>query len=261
MSTAPSVLVTGASKGIGRSTAAEFARRGYRVVATARDPRTLHDLDLGDLGVRLALDVTDQKSVDAAVDAAGTIDVLVSNAGVIFTASVEATPPAELERIFAANTSGSLRIAQAVLPQMRQRGNGRLLFVSSVIGRIVLPGNAAYAATKWALEALVEGLATEVRHFGIGAALLQPGPVSSGALDDVLTYALPDDPYAPLLAQRGDLSSVSQTPEQVADAIADAAAVEVLPLRIPIGDWSARLIAARTAAPYDVPFLPAPIDW
>jgi NAD(P)-dependent dehydrogenase (short-subunit alcohol dehydrogenase family) len=261
MNPAPSVLVTGASKGIGRATAAEFARRGYRVVATARDPRTLDDLELGEHGDRLALDVTNQESVDAAVAAAGQIDILVSNAGVIFVASVEATPPAELERIFAANTSGSLRIAQAVLPQMRQRGSGRLLFVSSVIGRVVLPGNAAYAATKWALEALVEGLATEVRHFGIGATLLQPGPVSSGALDDPLEYALPDDPYAPLLAQRGDLSSVSQTPAQVAVAIADAAALEVLPLRIPIGDWTAAVLAARAAAPYDVPFLPAPVDW
>jgi NAD(P)-dependent dehydrogenase (short-subunit alcohol dehydrogenase family) len=256
-----SVLVTGASKGIGRATAAEFARRGYHVVATARDPRTLEDLDLGELGVRLALDVTDQSSVDAAVAAAGEIDVLVSNAGVTFVASVEASPPAELERIFAANTSGSLRVAQAVLPQMRGRGNGRLLFVSSVIGRVVLPGNAAYAATKWALEALVEGLATEVRHFGISAALLQPGPVSSGALDNPLRYALPDDPYAPLLAQRGDLSSVSQTPEQVAVEIADAAAVKVLPLRVPIGEWTAKVLAARDAAPYDVPFLPAPLDW
>ena len=86
---------------------------------------------------------------------------------------------------------------------MRARGEGKLLFMSSVVGRIVLPPGAAYAATKWALEALVESLAIEVAPFGVQAALLQPGPVSSGALDDVTTYTLPEDPYAELLKGGG----------------------------------------------------------
>src|ERR1700760_3285336 len=153
-----SVLITGASKGIGRATAVEFAARGYHVIATARDPRTLDGLDVAQ---RLPLDVTDQASVDAAVKAAGEVDVLVSNAGVIFQATVEASPVAEIERWFALNTGGAVRIAQAVLPQMRERGSGRLLFLSSVVGRVVFHGNAAYAASKWALEALAEALAIE----------------------------------------------------------------------------------------------------
>jgi NADP-dependent 3-hydroxy acid dehydrogenase YdfG len=151
----PSVLITGASKGVGRATAAEFASRGYRVIATARDPRTLEDLDVAQ---RLRLDVTDQSSVDEAVAAAGEVDILVSNAGVIFLAAVEASPIAEIERLFAQNTAGAIRVAQAVLPQMRERKSGRLLFVSSLLGRLVLPGQAAYAASKWALEALAEAL-------------------------------------------------------------------------------------------------------
>jgi NAD(P)-dependent dehydrogenase (short-subunit alcohol dehydrogenase family) len=103
--------------------------------------------------------VTDPASVAAAVEEAGEIDILVSNVGVIFYAAVEATPPEQLAQLFDLNTIGALRVAQAVLPGMRGRGHGRLLFMSSVVGRIVLPPGAAYQATKWALEALVEALA------------------------------------------------------------------------------------------------------
>src|ERR1700742_1981927 len=168
-----SILITGASKGTGRATAAELSRRGHRVVATARDPRALEGLDVDQ---RLRLDVTDQASVDAAGEPAGPIDVLVSTAGVIFRAAVEASPTAEIERLYAQNTVGAIRVTQAVLPQMRERKQGRVVFVSSVGGRTVLPGNAAYAATKWALEAFAETLAIEGGGFGIHVTLGAPGP-------------------------------------------------------------------------------------
>lgn len=236
----PSVLITGASKGIGRATAVEFASRGYEVIATARDVRSLEGLDVAK---RLRLDVTDQATVDRAIADAGPIDVLVSNAGVIFMAAVEASPVHEIERLFAQNTFGAVRVAQAVLPQMRARGAGRLLFVSSVLGRIVLPGSAAYAATKWALEALVEGLAAETAAFGIAATLVEPGAVSSGALDDPLTYRLPDDPYADVLSNRLDPSAFA-SPASVAVAIADAADMESPPLRLPVGAMAQALLGS-----------------
>ena len=245
-----SVLITGANGGIGRALAVEFARRGHRVVATARNPERLDDLDVAQ---RLSLDVTDDASVAAAVEAAGDVDILIANAGVIFYAAVEAIPLDELQRVFALNTVGALRVAQAVLPQMRARGSGRLLFMSSVVGRIVLPPGAAYASTKWALEALVEALAIEVAPFGVQAALLEPGAVSSGALDDVLTYTLPDDPYGAPRGNTGGREFV--TPELVAAEVADAAEASALPLRIPIGDSARALLAARRAAPDDAPFV------
>jgi NAD(P)-dependent dehydrogenase (short-subunit alcohol dehydrogenase family) len=246
-----SVLITGANRGIGRAIATEFARRGHTVVATARDPRTLAGLDVSQ---RLALDVTDDASVTAAVEAAGDIDVVIANAGVIFYAAVEATPLAKLQRLLNLNTIGAIRVAQAVLPQMRARGEGKLMFMSSVVGRVVLPPNAAYAATKWALEALVESLAIEVAPFGVQATLLEPGAVSSGALDDVTTYTLPDDPYAGILKNGGPRAGMI-TPEQVAAEVVDGAEKPQLPLRIPIGDAARALLAARKAAPDDVPFI------
>jgi NADP-dependent 3-hydroxy acid dehydrogenase YdfG len=248
-----SILITGASKGIGRATAAELARRGHRVVATARDPRTLDSLDVDQ---RLRLDVTDQASVDAAVEQAGEIDVFISNAGVIFRAAVEASPTAEIERLYAQNTVGAIRVTQAVLPQMRQRKKGRLLYVSSVSGRTVIPGQAAYAATKAALEAFAETLAIEVAGFGIDVTLAEPGPVSSGALDDVLAYRLPDDPYAALFT-RSIPASMMISPEQVAETLADLAERPTVPLRVPVGDVAEHVIAARNAAPYDQPFVRA----
>lgn len=246
-----SVLITGASRGIGRALATEFAGRGHRVVATARDPRTLADLDVSQ---RLSLDVTDDASVTAAVEAAGDIDIVVANAGVIFYAAVEATPLAELQRLLNLNTIGAIRVAQAVLPRMRSRGDGKLLFMSSVVGRVVLPPGAAYAATKWALEALVESLAIEVAPHGVQAALLEPGAVSSGALDDVTTYTLPDDPYAAILRGGGPRDGMI-TPEQVAAEVVDAAEKPQLPLRIPIGAPARALLAARHAASDEVPFI------
>jgi NAD(P)-dependent dehydrogenase (short-subunit alcohol dehydrogenase family) len=247
-----SILITGASKGIGRAAAAELARRGHRVVATARDPRALDGLDVDQ---RLRLDVTDQASVDAAVGLAGQIDVLISNAGVIFRAAVEASPAAEIERLYAQNTVGAIRVTQAVLPQMRQRKNGRLLFVSSTSARTVLPGQAAYTATKAALEAFAETLAIEVAGFGIDVTLAEPGPASSGALDDILTYRLPDDPYPALFPQGGIPAAMMISPEQVAETLADLAERPAVPLRVPVGDVAERVIAARNAAPYDQPFV------
>ncbi|MFD4638188.1 SDR family oxidoreductase [Lentzea sp. NPDC058436] len=253
-----SVLITGASRGIGRAIAVELAGRGHRVIATARHPRDLADVPAD---LRLPLDVTDQASVDEAVGAAGEVDVLVSNAGATVRAPLESVPIAELENLFQLNTFGALRVAQAVLPAMRERGSGRLVFVSSVQGRVVLPVIAPYGASKWALEAIAEGLALEAGHFGVKVSIVQPGAVSSGGAERAKAFFADDDPYLPLLRQVGALRGESVTPEEVATVVADTIEHPAPALRVPAGLPAEKLLRARKDAPDEIPFLPARLDW
>src|SRR5229473_534550 len=251
------VLVTGASKGIGRATVRELAARGHDVVATARSLAALEDLPAA---ARLALDVTDQESVDAAFAAAGELDALISNAGETLRAPAESVPLTEVSRLFQLNTVGALRVAQAVLPGMRARGRGRLLFVSSVTGRVVVPLGGAYAASKWALEALAEAIAIEAGHFGVKVTLLEPGAVSSGGSERAATL-LGDDPYLPLARQLAAARGDSITVDEVAQAVADTLEDPDPPLRLPVGRPAATLLAARHATADDVPFRIAPLRW
>ena len=249
-----SVLIAGASKGIGRAAAAEFARRGHRVIATAPDPGTLAVLPADQ---RLALDVTDPGSITTAVGEAGEVDVLVcQRRGDLRPPPWRRHRPGEFARLLDINTIGALRVAQAVLPGMRARGRGRLLFMSSIAGRIAPPRQAAYAATKWALEALVEALAIEAGPLGIQAALLEPVPATSGAVDHATTYTLPGDPYAQPARPRREARQPDDPPEQVAAGIADAAEPPQLPRASPSAGPAAQILAARRSAPDDRPFIP-----
>jgi NAD(P)-dependent dehydrogenase (short-subunit alcohol dehydrogenase family) len=208
---------------------------------------------------RLQLDVTDRSSVVAAVGKAGTIDVLVSNAGATVRAPLETVPVSEVQ--FDLNTFGALRVAQEVLPGMRERGTGKLIFISSIQGRIAIPLIGPYAASKWALEAMAETLAIEVGHFGISVQLLQPGAVSSGGGERAKVFLDDSNPYRPLLDQLQGFRSDPVTVEEVAEAVASALEASSSPLRIPVGVSAAGVLAARKAAPEDVPFLAAPLDW
>jgi NAD(P)-dependent dehydrogenase (short-subunit alcohol dehydrogenase family) len=252
------VLITGTSRGIGRATAFELARRGHDVIATARDVSALEDVPAV---LRLSLDVTDQESVDAALAEAGRVDVLVSNAGDTLRAAVESVPLSEVERIFQLNTFGALRVTQGVLPGMRERGSGKVIFVSSVQGRIVIPLIGTYAASKWALEALAETLAIEAGHFGVTVQLIQPGAVASDGAARAHVHVDEDSPYRPLLDQlagfRGELISL----DDVATAIASAVDDSNIAFRIPVGATSAGQLIARKSAPEDLPFVAAPLRW
>ncbi len=120
---------------------------------------------------------------------------------------------------------------------------------------------AGYAASKWALEALAEALATEVRHFGITVSLLEPGAVSSGALDNPTVYLAVDDPYLPLAGQLSMDARHMIDVEEVAGAAADALSDPNPPLRIPVGDPARQVLAARRASDDTTPFLPMPLQW
>jgi NAD(P)-dependent dehydrogenase (short-subunit alcohol dehydrogenase family) len=252
-----SVLITGASKGIGRAIAIELSGRGHRVIATARRPEALADLPVDQ---RLGLDVTSQESVEAAIRDAGDIDVLVSNAGETVRAPLESVPVSEVERLFQVNTLGALRVAQGVLPAMRERGAGRLVFISSIQGRLVLPMIGPYAASKWALEAIAETLAIETGHFGIKVSIMQPGAVSSGGGERAKVFLTENDPYTPLYEALGALRGESVTPEDVAAAVADTIEQPAPPLRVPVGAPARRVLQARKEAPETEPFLVAKIS-
>jgi NAD(P)-dependent dehydrogenase (short-subunit alcohol dehydrogenase family) len=253
-----SVLITGASKGIGRAVAIELAGRGHRVIATARRPEELADLPVDQ---RLYLDVTDQAGVDKAVKDAGEVDVLVSNAGATVRAPLESVPIAEIDRLFQLNTIGALRVVQGVLPAMRERGDGRIVFVSSIQGRLALPIIGPYAASKWALEALAETLAIEAGHFGVKVSIVQPGAVSSGGAERAQVYFTENDPYLPLYQALAAIRGASVTPEFVASTIADLIEQPSPPLRLPIGAPAEQALKARKEAPENEPFRLGKIDW
>jgi NAD(P)-dependent dehydrogenase (short-subunit alcohol dehydrogenase family) len=240
------ILVTGAARAIGRATAIECARRGHEVVATARDDRLLEDLDVAK---RLVLDVTDLVSVRAAVDAAGELDAVVNNAALSGAGPLEDFPMDRLQSIVDTNTYGPLRVVQELVPSWRERGSGVIVNVSSVQGRVSTPLEGAYAASKYALEALSETLHYELAHFGIRVVIIQPGYIAPG-MKDSPRHDGPAE-YAGLWEQwtGTDARITGPTgrpgPELVGVAIADAIENPGTPLRVPVGADAEMVLGAR----------------
>jgi NAD(P)-dependent dehydrogenase (short-subunit alcohol dehydrogenase family) len=195
MTAAGSVLITGCSSGIGQAAALALREAGRTVVATARNPDTLSGL--AGRGLRtLALDVTDESSMRAAVDAAGPIDVLVNNAGYGLYGTVEQLPMAEIRRQFETNFFGLVGLTQLVLPGMRAAGGGRILNVSSMGGRATLPGGAFYHASKYAVEALSDALRFEVQGFGIDVVVIEPGLIRTEFAETAVgSIPVGEEPY------------------------------------------------------------------
>ena len=171
-------IITGTSTGIGKETALHFARQGYRVFAGARNPAAVEQHPNI---VAVKLDVDQDESVREAVDTvlreAGSIDVLVNNAGVGFAGAVEHVPLDKVRACFETNVYGAVRMMQAVLPLMRERRSGTIVNVTSVMGHLTMGGHGFYAATKFALAAVSETLAIEARPFGVRVAIIEPGVI------------------------------------------------------------------------------------
>jgi NAD(P)-dependent dehydrogenase (short-subunit alcohol dehydrogenase family) len=248
------VLITGCSTGIGRATALELAKRGYDVVATARKPDTIDDLDVAQ---RLALDVTSDASVAAAIGAAGEIDVLVNNAGIAMGGPIEKAPLDRARALFETNVWGALRMIQAIAPSMRARNRGAIVNVTSVAGRVVGPLNGVYSASKFALEALTEGLALELNHWGIRVLAIEPGYIETAIGDNSTDYGHDTPPYDEL-ARIWEVSQARlqgdgepQGPELVAAAIADALEADDPPLRHPVGADAALIIGTLDSMSYE----------
>jgi NAD(P)-dependent dehydrogenase (short-subunit alcohol dehydrogenase family) len=182
------IFITGSSTGIGLATAVAFGRAGHDVYATMRNPDRAPELASTAAKERLPIkvlpmDVDNDASVGNAVAGvlaeSGRIDVLVNNAGIAVTGPVEELPLAEFRRVMETNYFGALRCIQAVVRGMRERRSGHIINVSSIQGRISIPSYAAYAASKWALEAASEALAQETKSFGIKVSIVEPGMIAT----------------------------------------------------------------------------------
>jgi len=253
-------FVTGSSAGLGRALVTELLGRGEAVAATARDPATLTSLrsPSGQRPWTAELDVTSadqiRQVVADAVAALGRIDVAISNAGYgLFGAAEEATDE-QVERQLRTNLTGPIHLARALLPQLRAQGHGRIIQISSVGGQATAPGTAIYNASKWGVEGFFESLAAEVKSFGIGVTIVEPGAVRTDftGRSKELTEPLPAYQRTPAGSVRrsvaggyvrypGDLA-------KMAAAILDAATAPEAPLRLTLGSDSYKLIRAGLMA-------------
>ncbi len=210
-STQKTVLITGATDGLGKALALLLAKRGYRVFAAGRSSEKLAQIDAVARAKKVllesvALDVCSDDSVRSGVNhvlaKAGAIDVLVNNAGVNYTAAVEDLSMEAWRAQFETNFFGVLRVTRAVLPQMRERRSGRILMMSSISGLVTAPTQGAYSSSKHALEALSNALRMELYPFRVPVVLIEPGYIVTGigkaAADLSKPYVEKGGPYASL---------------------------------------------------------------
>lgn len=243
----PVWFITGCSTGFGRELARLVLEKGWRVAATARDPRKLDDLlaGHGDRGRAIALDVTDQAQVARAVreaeQAFGRLDVVVNNAGYGYLSAIEEGEDAEIRAMFETNVFGLAAVTRAVLPGMRARRAGHIVNISSQGGMVGFPGSGYYAATKFAVEGLSESLSKEVAPLGIRVLIVEPGPFRTDwagrSLKQSATWI--DDYEQTSGARRKQISGYSGKqpgdPVRAAEAIITAVNAENPPLRLVLG--------------------------
>ncbi|NJM91956.1 MAG: oxidoreductase [Rhodospirillaceae bacterium] len=246
-------IVTGASTGIGRASAEALAQAGFTVFGTSR--REMND---GPHQVSmLTCDVTDDAAVDALVSTvlsqAGRIDVLVNNAGIGLLGGAEESSISQVQALFDVNLFGVMRVTNAVLPSMRQRGQGRIINVSSVLGLIPAPYSAHYAATKHALEGYSESLDHEIRAFNVRVSLIEPAYTRSVfeqnalAPDSMLTEY--EQARAGARALVRDVMTTADPPEIVAEAVVLAATAARPRRRYPTGKIARQISLLRRLVP------------
>lgn len=253
-------VVTGTSSGIGLATSLELARKGYRVFAGMRNPAKAGPLREAaakeDLSVEvIELDVTAQDSVARAfakVRKHGPVDVLVNNAGIGGATPLEFVPEDEHRQIFETNYFGAVRCIQAVLPEMRERGAGAIVNVSSMQGRIATPNQIPYSASKFALECMGEALAFEVRRFGIRVVNVEPGVIMTSIFENAKEATRYDrsSPYKQVMRRNGKIFAAgfrrAVQPQLVAETILEAITSPEYKLRWPVGDDALAFAAGRS---------------
>jgi NAD(P)-dependent dehydrogenase (short-subunit alcohol dehydrogenase family) len=253
-----SILVTGTSKGIGMATALELARAGHAVHATMRNPdgapELAHIARMEGLPIAVsAMDVDSDASVAegiAAIEkAGGPLDVLVNNAGIERRGATEELALSEVRAVMETNYFGALRCIQAVMPGMRARKRGCIVNVTSVSGKISSSPLGAYAASKFALEALSEALAQEAKMFNIRVAIVQPGIIDTAMAQRI--GVAPDKSYYPHVRRMAGMFAAAlknpTSPELVGRKIREIVESDSWQLRYPVGPDAAPFLQWRAA--------------
>lgn len=257
------ILITGATAGIGRSTALSLARAGHRVFATGRRANALETLENEATGLKLegiVLDVTKAESIAAAkkvieekTDGYG-VDAVVNNAGYGHLGPLEDVDDASLRAQYDTNVFGLMAVTRAFLPKMRERGFGRIVNVSSMGGRMTFPLMGAYNSTKYAVESLSDALRNEMHPFGIGVSLIEPGYIRTEFADVAMNHIAvpPTSPFAPIVSRASEVLALFDKtgvgPEHVTRAIRKAlesrrpSARYVAPWRTYMALWAFSLI-------------------
>ena len=240
-----SVLITGTNKGIGFEAVLAFARGGYKVFATMRNleaAATLkkHIADESLPVIIYKMDVDSDESVkhciETIINEHGTIDLLVNNAGIERHGSIEELPMADFKAIMETNYFGVIRCIQAVLPQMRENKNGCIINVGSVSGKIACTPLSAYSASKYALEALTESLAQEVKPFNIRVSLIQPGIIDTKMAHDITVKGHSKYPQVLRFGAMFEETLKQPTPPSlVADTMLEIANADNWQLKHPVG--------------------------
>lgn len=252
------LLITGASSGIGKAAARRFQAEGWNVIATMRSPERETELTALDGVLVTRLDVLDVASIGAAVDAGlqrfGRIDTLLNNAGYGAYGPLEATPLDKVRRQFDVNVMGVLATTQAVLPHLRRQRSGVIVNVSSIGGKITFPLGTLYHGTKFAVEGLSEALHYELLPLGIRVRIVEPGMVKTDFAGRSFDFS--NDPalaeYQPLvgafMSALGPMAANASHPDRVADVIFRAATDEGDRLRYEAGPDAQQMLGARRAS-------------
>ena len=250
------IVITGASSGIGKASAAYFAAQGWAVAATMRRPERETELNAVD-GVSLyALDVTDERSIASAVRAIlgdhETVDVVLNNAGYGLAGPFEAASVEEVKRQFDTNLFGLMSVTRAFLPHFRERRSGLFLNVSSIGGRVTFPFISLYHSTKWAVEGFSESLSYELSVLGIRVKIIEPGGVKTDFGGRSLAVASRegltdyDDSFAAFQKNSTAMAEGGSSAEYAAEAIFSAAVDESDRLRYLVGADAEAIYEQRT---------------
>ncbi|MEV4512308.1 SDR family oxidoreductase [Dactylosporangium sp. NPDC049525] len=188
-------LVTGASSGIGKATAAALVARGYRVVGTSRRPEAVAAGQRPDGVELLPLDLSDDASIEALAATVGRVDVLVNNAGESQSGPFEDLPGDALRRLFQVNVLGQVRLTQLLLPGMRERRHGRVVMVGSMLASFPLAYRSSYVASKAALRGFSDGARHEFSPFDVWLTTVEPGSINTGISERRTKYVAEDSPH------------------------------------------------------------------